>query len=316
ADGAVVVGMGQSAAGTEAYRWTQATGMVGLGDFSGGSFNSEAADVSADGAVVVGRGQSASGSEAFRWTAASGLVGLGDLPGGTFSSAAAGVSADGAVVVGSGSSGGAGTEAFRWTAATGMVGLGFLPGHDRSEALGVSADGAVVVGVSSTAAERRAFVWTAATGMRDLKTALQADFGLDLTGWTLNAAYAVSDDGTIIVGSGTNTQGAELAYRAGAPFATAAEGEPGPSTGLTLSASRPSPATGDAALTLTLDAAQAVRVEVFDGLGRRVAVLHDGTLGAGAHTLWLDVAALPPGLYVARAAGADGTATRRVTVAR
>ena len=38
ADGSVVVGSGTSANGYEAFRWTQATGMVGLGDLSGGGF--------------------------------------------------------------------------------------------------------------------------------------------------------------------------------------------------------------------------------------------------------------------------------------
>jgi probable HAF family extracellular repeat protein len=98
-DGSVVVGYGQSEAGTEAFRWTSAAGMVGLGDLPGGEFRSFADGVSADGAVVVGFSSSASGFEAFRWTPAGGMVGLGDLPGGAFSSAARAVSADGSIVV-------------------------------------------------------------------------------------------------------------------------------------------------------------------------------------------------------------------------
>jgi probable HAF family extracellular repeat protein len=39
ADGSVVVGRGSSANGNEAFRWTQGTGMVGLGDLSGGIFS-------------------------------------------------------------------------------------------------------------------------------------------------------------------------------------------------------------------------------------------------------------------------------------
>jgi probable HAF family extracellular repeat protein len=41
ADGSVVVGNSQSANGLEAFRWTQATGMVGLGDLPGGDFRSQ-----------------------------------------------------------------------------------------------------------------------------------------------------------------------------------------------------------------------------------------------------------------------------------
>ena len=40
--------------GTEAFRWTEGSGMVGLGDLAGGSFYSVANAVNADGSVVVG----------------------------------------------------------------------------------------------------------------------------------------------------------------------------------------------------------------------------------------------------------------------
>ena len=70
----MVVGNCRSASGTEAFRWTEATGMVGLGDLPGGDFYSTAYGVSADGSVVVGRGRSASGVEAFRWTEATGTI--------------------------------------------------------------------------------------------------------------------------------------------------------------------------------------------------------------------------------------------------
>jgi probable HAF family extracellular repeat protein len=42
ADGSVVVGQGLSASGSEAFRWTSGTGMVGLGDLPGGLFFSSA----------------------------------------------------------------------------------------------------------------------------------------------------------------------------------------------------------------------------------------------------------------------------------
>lgn len=100
ADGAIVVGYGESASGLEAFRWTSAGGMVGLGDLAGDEFESGAHGVSADGLTVVGYGVSASGVEAFRWTSAGGMVGLGDFTGGEFFSQANDVSADGSVVVG------------------------------------------------------------------------------------------------------------------------------------------------------------------------------------------------------------------------
>ncbi|HLA64623.1 MAG TPA: hypothetical protein VK610_09370, partial [Rhodothermales bacterium] len=99
------------------------------------------------------------------------------------------------------------------------------------------------------------------------------------------------------------------------PDPLAAEG--GPTVGpLALGAPTPNPVADRAALTLALARPQTVRVEAFDAVGRRVALLHDGPLAAGAHALTLDAAALAPGLYVVRATGAEGVAAQRVTVAR
>jgi len=100
ADGAVVVGMAENAAGQpRAFRWTASGGMQDLGDLGGGE--SWAQGVSADGAVVVGWSYSLAAEyyRAFRWTASGGMQDLGTLPGSVYS-LALGVSADGSVVVG------------------------------------------------------------------------------------------------------------------------------------------------------------------------------------------------------------------------
>src|SRR5262245_2164920 len=96
ADGSVIVGGSNTAAGMEAFRWTSTGGMVGLGLPPGGSL-SQALGVSGDGSVIAGNSINAAGkNEAFRWTPSGGIVGLGDLPGGVFQSGATGgVSADG-----------------------------------------------------------------------------------------------------------------------------------------------------------------------------------------------------------------------------
>jgi probable HAF family extracellular repeat protein len=52
ADGSVVVGT--SYRGAEAFRWTEADGMVGLGHLPGEGAASSALGVSADGSVIVG----------------------------------------------------------------------------------------------------------------------------------------------------------------------------------------------------------------------------------------------------------------------
>ena len=201
-DGTVIAGFAGGPSGFEAFRWTSASGMVGLGDLSGGGFSSRAFGISDDGKVIVGRGTSASGQEAFRWTAGAGMVGLGDLPGGIFSSTAYGVNADGSVVVGYGFNA-SGQEAFRWTAAGGMVGLGDLPGGvHKSIATDVSADGSVVVGRGTTDDGFEAFRWTESEGMVGLG---------DLPGGANNSsASAVSGNGAIIVGLGKTAAGNEV----------------------------------------------------------------------------------------------------------
>jgi probable HAF family extracellular repeat protein len=99
ADGSVVVGYTPQAPGhSQAFRWTAASGMVGLGFLPGGN-QSYAQGVSADGSVVVGGSNDAvtGAPQAFRWTAAEGMVGIGFLAGSS-GSYAYGVSADGKVV--------------------------------------------------------------------------------------------------------------------------------------------------------------------------------------------------------------------------
>jgi len=202
ADGSVVVG--ESTEGEyhidyqpEAFRWTQADGMLGL-DFLPGHAWSEAHDVSADGSVIVGYSQESigedqySGGEAFRWTEAGGMQGLAD-PLVHDHSWAYGVSADGSVVVGYNRGiGELNRTAFRWTEAEGMVDLELPadpPGGEYSRAYAVSADGSTVVGYwggPSPLASQKPFRWTASEGMVDL--------GLSGT------AFDVSADGSVVVG--------------------------------------------------------------------------------------------------------------------
>jgi probable HAF family extracellular repeat protein len=217
ADGSVVVGGGRSSGavdapeGSEAFRWTQAGGMVGLGDLPGGSFSSWAYDVSADGSVVVGSGNTtASGSEAFRWTRAGGMVGLGFLPGGTSSSAIA-VSDDGSVVVGASSG-----RPFRWTQATGMVALDLLPGVRTFGVRGASGDGMIVVGYYNhpTPNDLRPAIWTRDGTMRDLRDMLVNDLKYDLTGWELGRADSISADGRWVSGFGYYRGGPSEAWLA------------------------------------------------------------------------------------------------------
>jgi probable HAF family extracellular repeat protein len=182
ADGKVVVGDSRSVASVslgEAFRWTQTSGMVGLGDLPGGQFASQAFDVSANGSVVVGRSESGQFNfEAFRWTQATGMLGLGFIQGSLApinASSAEAVSPDGSVVV----------------------------------------DGSLVVGrdIIGGPTDFEAFIWDGTNGMRNLRELLIAQ-GNDLTGWSLSEARGISADGRIIIGFGINPEGNREAWLA------------------------------------------------------------------------------------------------------
>ena len=175
-DGDVVVGCGNSSSfGSEAFIWTQATGMNGLG----GALPSDTPHYS--------NTQSCATAVAF-------------VP------AVPTVSDAYTVVAGTRtlySDTGLETQAFRWSEATGKVGLGFLPGDTDSNATGISADGRVVVGQSSGGSNGiRAFRWTYAGGMQSVADWL-AEAGISSAEWQyLYEATATNGDGSVIVGNG------------------------------------------------------------------------------------------------------------------
>lgn len=219
ADGSVVAGNGNVVFDplgigfrSEAFRWTQAGGIVGLGDLPGGEIHSFATCVSADGNVVVGAGNlndvTGQGGEAFRWTQAGGMVGLGFLPGGLDTSAANGVSGDGSTVVGFAFVGAQRADAFRWTESGGMLSLGQVVGYEISAANSASFDGSIIVGqLQSLQNDSDAMIWEKASGMRVLADVLVNQHGLNLDGWQLSIAIGVSADGGTITGWGTNPNG-------------------------------------------------------------------------------------------------------------
>ena len=202
ADGSVLVGMSETTTGNEAARWTQGTGLVGLGHFPEGT-SSYATAASSDGSVIVGASNSGtSDQQAFRWTAATGLVNLGTLPGDD-TSTAQDVSADGSVVVGQ-----SGSRAMVWTESAGIQAL---PGADiRSIAKAVSADGTVILGDNDFDGPHivEAFRWTEASGIVMIND-------------TGSRTHGASADGNTVVGmdgdydqDGTTRRGTRLARMA------------------------------------------------------------------------------------------------------
>ena len=87
--------------------------------------------------------------------------------------------------------------------------------------------------------------------------------------------------------------------------------------GYALTQPHPNPTSGTAELTLAVDAAQAVRAELFDIAGRRVASVFEGPLRPGTDlTLAVQGADLPAGVYLVRVTGETFTAARRVVLTR
>jgi probable HAF family extracellular repeat protein len=225
-DGSVVAGWTTGPAGlNQAMRWSEATGIVPLGTlgtvgrFPDYANNSAAYGISADGSVIVGRSTSPYGSTAFRWTAQTGMKPF-SLPGDAMQFVLAyDVSADGSTAVGAGGSNVDGRgQAVRWSADEGVVGLGRLhPDDAYSEARGVSADGRVIVGVNANPGVAEAFVWTESMGMRSIRDMLIAG-GVDMTGWSLEYANAVSADGRVVVGYGSYRGGNSTAWLAVLPI--------------------------------------------------------------------------------------------------
>lgn len=251
ADGKTVVGTSTSFNTTwddisaEAFRWTESGGMQGIGRLSDG-YISAATNVSADGATVFGNASLG----AFRWTENSGMQELRSLGGqmvpgeiydvsadgnnfvgikyygpsanrngflltesgepqilrfpGAWSTNANAVSANGATVVGDAWDGYR-TWGFSWTSANGMKWL-------AGAAVDVSDDGNAIVGY--TRSINGAYYWTEREGLRSFKDVLENDYGLDLIGWNLSFATAISADGLSVVGHGINPSGQSEAWLA------------------------------------------------------------------------------------------------------
>jgi probable HAF family extracellular repeat protein len=225
ADGLIVVGRSDSdhvvefqgetrVSDVEAFRWDAGTGMVGLGIVSPAPWYNEffsfATGISADGTVIAGSTTLESNDAPFWWTATSGmhascyeceLLGFG-------------ISPDGKTVVGGVPHGGWGGSVIRWDYETGDIqGLGTPEGTTFSAALDASWDASILVGYAGPeeTEEEHATIWFEDGSSRYLQDLL-TELGLDLSGWFLEAATAISYDGHTIVGYGINPEGVREAW--------------------------------------------------------------------------------------------------------
>jgi hypothetical protein len=82
-----------------------------------------------------------------------------------------------------------------------------------------------------------------------------------------------------------------------------------------LSGAAPNPFAGRTTLSFTLAEATAVRLTVYDVLGREVAVLVDEYREAGTHAVAFEASSLPSGTYLVRLRAGAATQTQRLTLA-
>jgi probable HAF family extracellular repeat protein len=208
---------------SEPFRWTPDAGMVGLGqmpfvfaavvdpDFAV-QRETTAEAVSADETHIVGTGRVLNGitgevvfGRAYRWTSETGFEDLGGLP----ACRVCLTELDGQL---------APRDANSTPGA-----FNALVGEYDFKAVDVTADGSMIVGVGSfipdgsLPGDEFSFLWQEDRGMRLLEDVLRNDYGLgmqgQLQGWDLGSASAISADGTTIVGTGTNPDGVQEAWR-------------------------------------------------------------------------------------------------------
>ena len=103
----------------------------------------------------------------------------------------------------------------------------------------------------------------------------------------------------------------------GRPFIpVASEQEAVPDAALRIVRIWPQPVRDRATLRVVLPEAARVTVEVFDLVGRRVAVLLDGPQAAGAHEVTVNTRALTSGMYLVRLTSGSQVRTQRLHVVR
>ncbi len=187
-DGSVIVGsVGQSSPFPRVpARWDD--GVPSILDFVPGTgVGDRAWSVSGDGAVVF----AVDDDQLVQWIGSHPIaLQIGPDPDARVSPVA--TSGEGSVLVGQ-----VGRHAFRWKdGVTTILAEGF-PGPLAVAALDVSSDGALAVGLGPS-------IWDASDHMRNVTDLLVNDYGIDLGGWRLRPAYAISGDGRTIVGWGEN----------------------------------------------------------------------------------------------------------------
>jgi probable HAF family extracellular repeat protein len=188
----------------------EAAEFIPLGSLAGNTGSSAALDLSADGSTVLGRSDSTDGQQLFRWNFETGFSIIPSFdPGPSFppNFFATSISGDGSSVAGYAFTGTT-LEALKWSAANGFIQLGILPsdgGFEMSLAVDISGDGNSVVGYGSAPVTpaSAALLWTSSMGLTSL--GFLPDDQPDGLNTSQSFSYAISADGSTVVGSSSST---------------------------------------------------------------------------------------------------------------
>jgi probable HAF family extracellular repeat protein len=187
--GEVAGGSNSATTDTHAILWSSAQGMRDLGTLSGGY--SLGQGLNRFGHVVGQSTVLGNNSHGFFWTRAHGMQDLGTLPGGSSSDAYA-INDLGQITGYSDCGSSCFLHAVLWIPGGGVQDLGSLPNSNESNGNSINNSSQVVGYAVLPGAVYHAFVWSEAAGMQDLNDLITAN-----SGWTLEFAFAINDNGQI-----------------------------------------------------------------------------------------------------------------------
>ncbi len=228
ADGTKIVGLAWNACSAAAFLWTDAsgTGTFTKLDVLGHSTSpnppaNRATVISDDGRVIAGFAEhDAIDRSAAVWNAADGTGVLLDPDNNDTPSEVLAISADGKTLVGA-----YGTDGFVYTLGTGRVILQRFPialGSDEVFPNATSADGGLVFGGVGSAffTVPNAFIWSPRDGMRVLGDVVTAAGIAMPTGMILGNVLGASADGTVLIGTAMDADGAPKTFTLRLPAAS------------------------------------------------------------------------------------------------
>ena len=193
-DGSLVVGLSWDGCNGRGFVWDDVNGMQELDVLING--RNRATTISGDGTSIGGFAQSATRSPVY-WDP-SDLTGFAVNP--AFGGEVYGMTTDGSLSVGTIEG-----EAFlRTTAGGGLVSLDTLNPCWAGNATDITDDGATIIGYDNQLTAIEGWLWTAADGIVSLQDRMAA---LGLTIPSIRACQAISDNGSIIVGSAVPSGG-------------------------------------------------------------------------------------------------------------